>query len=77
MAVAAIEMQRALILGLHTGQRQGDLLRLPWSGYDGVRITLRQGKAQRGECSARLSKSPARPRCGGCSTAWSVFRRWS
>jgi integrase len=46
MKVAPIEMQRALILGLHTGQREGDLLRLPWSGYDGVRISLRQGKAR-------------------------------
>ena len=48
MAVAPIEMQRAMILALHTGQRQGDLLRLPWSAYDGVKITLRQGKARRG-----------------------------
>jgi integrase len=48
MAVASIEMQRALILALHTGQRQGDLLRLPWSAYDGATITLRQGKARRG-----------------------------
>ena len=48
MKVAPIEMQRALILGLHTGQREGDLLRLPWSAYDGTRIKLRQGKARRG-----------------------------
>jgi integrase len=48
MKVAPVEMQRALILALHTGQREGDLLRLPWSGYDGVRISLRQGKARRG-----------------------------
>jgi integrase len=47
MKVAPIEMQRALILALHTGQRQGDLLRLPWSAYDGASITLRQGKAGR------------------------------
>jgi integrase len=51
MAVAPIEMQRALILGLHTGQRQGDLLCLPWSAYDGAAITLRQGKARRGRSS--------------------------
>ena len=31
MKVAPVEMQRALIIGLHTGQREGDLLRLPWS----------------------------------------------
>ena len=47
MAVAPIELQRALILALHTGQRQGDLLRLTWNNYDGVRITLRQGKTAR------------------------------
>jgi integrase len=34
----------ALMLALWTGQRQGDLLRLPWSAYDGLRIRLRQSK---------------------------------
>jgi hypothetical protein len=38
MKAAPIEMQRALILGLHTGQREGDILRMPWSAYDGSRI---------------------------------------
>jgi integrase len=33
-----------LLLALWTGQRQGDLLRLPWSGYDGTHIRLRQSK---------------------------------
>jgi integrase len=33
-----------LLLALWTGQRQGDLLRLPWSAYDGKHIRLRQGK---------------------------------
>ena len=33
-----------MMLGLWTGQRQGDLLRLPWSAYDGVHIRLRQSK---------------------------------
>ncbi len=62
MAVAPIEMQRAMILALHTGQRQGDLLRLPWSAYDGASITLRQGKAQRG-------KSPGPPVMVPCTAA--------
>jgi integrase len=44
MSVAPIELQRALILALHTGQRQGDLLRLTWGNYDGSLISLRQGK---------------------------------
>lgn len=34
----------ALLLALWTGQRQGDLLRLPWSAYDGRHIRLKQGK---------------------------------
>jgi len=42
--VAPIEMQQALILALNTGQREGDLLHLPWSAYDGSTIRLRQGK---------------------------------
>ncbi len=34
----------ALLLALWTGQRQGDLLVLPWSAYDGSTIRLRQSK---------------------------------
>jgi integrase len=33
MAVASEPLQRALVLALETGQRQGDLLILPWSAY--------------------------------------------
>jgi integrase len=58
MKVAPIEMQRALILGLHTGQRQGDLLRVPWSAYDGARISIRQGKARRGSKLGPLVEIP-------------------
>ncbi|HEX3216360.1 MAG TPA: tyrosine-type recombinase/integrase [Aestuariivirgaceae bacterium] len=47
MAVAPVELQRAMILALHTGQRQGDLLRLGWSNYDGIVLRLRQGKSRR------------------------------
>lgn len=47
MKVAPVEMQRALILALHTGQRQGDILRLTWGNYDGGLISLRQGKTGR------------------------------
>ena len=49
MKVAPIELQQALLLALHTGQREGDLLRLPWSAYDGKTIRLRQGKSRRGQ----------------------------
>jgi integrase len=36
-----------LVLALWTGQRQGDLLRLPWGAYDGTHIRLRQSKGGR------------------------------
>ncbi|WP_236728782.1 tyrosine-type recombinase/integrase [Methylobacterium sp. WSM2598] len=58
MRVAPIELQRALIMALHTGQRQGDLLVLPWSAYDGTAITLRQGKSARGGRVAPLVTIP-------------------
>ncbi len=41
---APAHLHLPLLLALWTGQRQGDLLRLPWSGYDGTYIRLRQGK---------------------------------
>jgi integrase len=34
----------AMLLAIYTGQRQGDLLRLPWSAYNGAEIKLRQRK---------------------------------
>jgi integrase len=37
------------MLALWTGQRQGDLLRLPWSAYDCHFIRLRQRKGKRGK----------------------------
>ena len=62
MSVAPIEMQRALILALHSGQRQADLLRLPWSAYNGSTIALRQGKARRG-------RQPGPPVIAPCTAA--------
>lgn len=44
VAKANSEMRLAFGLALNTGQRQGDLLRLPWSAYDGARIRLTQNK---------------------------------
>jgi integrase len=58
MRVAPVELQRALIIALHTGQRQGDILRLPWSAYDGTAITLRQGKNARRGRTAPLVTIP-------------------
>jgi integrase len=48
------EMQLALILALHTGQRQADIRRMAWSNYDGQRITVRQGKSRRDGKPGRL-----------------------
>jgi integrase len=41
---APAQLHLPLLLALWTGQRQGDLLRLPWSAYDGDHIRLRQSK---------------------------------
>jgi integrase len=41
---APAHLHLPLLLALWTGQRQGDLLRLSWSAYDGTHIRLRQGK---------------------------------
>jgi integrase len=62
-----------LMLALWTGQRQGDLLRLPWSAYDGQFIRLRQRKGKRGkgrrvkipvgtETAKQAAKQPIRSR---------------
>jgi len=44
---APAHLRLALMLALWTGQRQGDLLSLPWSAYDGRYIRLRQSKGGR------------------------------
>lgn len=46
-AVADEDVRLAFELALGTGQRKGDLLKLPWSAYDGQRIRFRQGKRRR------------------------------
>lgn len=44
MSAASEPLRLAMMLALWTGQRQGDLLRLTWSAYDGEWIRLKQGK---------------------------------
>ena len=39
-SVASPELGLGLLLALWTGQRQGDILRLTWSQYDGTHIRL-------------------------------------
>jgi integrase len=58
LVVASLEMQLAMVLALHTGQRQGDILRLAWNQYDGTSISLRQGKRRRLGRSAPLIRVP-------------------
>lgn len=43
---APLELQRAMILAIHTGQRYGDLIRLRWSDFDGGTIRLKQNKTE-------------------------------
>ncbi|MGS4887047.1 tyrosine-type recombinase/integrase [Roseibium sp. MB-4] len=54
LRVASPQMKLAMVLALHTGQRQGDILQMAWSNYDGERISLRQGKSRRGKVEGRL-----------------------
>ncbi|WP_342745218.1 tyrosine-type recombinase/integrase [Vannielia litorea] len=44
MQVAPPHLRLAFLLALWTGQRQGDLLRLTWSAFDGACIRLKQSK---------------------------------
>jgi integrase len=44
LRAAPEHMRLPILLAAWTGQRQGDLLRLPWSAYDGSYIRLRQSK---------------------------------
>ena len=41
---APVHLYLPLLMGAWTGQREGDLLRLPKSAYDGKRVKLRQSK---------------------------------
>jgi integrase len=42
--VAPPVLRLPMLLAINTGQRQGDLRRLPWSAYDGTVIKIRQRK---------------------------------
>lgn len=58
MGVAAPEMQLAMVLALHTGQRQADIRSLAWTNYDGEAIRLRQGKSRRAGREGKLITIP-------------------
>ena len=57
MKDAPIELQRVMILALHTGQRYSDLIHLRWSDFDGESLQLTQSKTSarvRVHCTAAL-----------------------
>jgi integrase len=55
ISTASPEMAHSFVLALNTGQRQGDLLRLTWTAYDGSTLSLRQSKTN---ASVRLRMTP-------------------
>ncbi len=46
LAKAPMHLHAALVLGLWTGQREQDLLDLPWAAYGGKKIRLKQRKTR-------------------------------
>lgn len=46
-AVVPKEIRRIIMVAIWTGQREGDILRLGWSNYDGKHIRLKQSKGGR------------------------------
>jgi integrase len=42
---AAGHMALPILIGLYTAQRRADVIKMPWSAYDGRTITLKQSKA--------------------------------
>ena len=53
-AVASPELQFALLLALWTGQRQGTLIDIAWSQYDGTHMRLQPNKQRRGKKKKRI-----------------------
>lgn len=58
LSLANPEIEIALLMALWTGQRQGDLLALPWSAYDGKFIRFRQSKSGRKGKKGKAVKVP-------------------
>ena len=60
---APAHLHLPLLLALWTGQRQGDLLRLPWSAYNGASIRLRQSQDRRPRRDPGRRAAQGRARC--------------
>lgn len=54
LAVLPEHLRRPVILALYTGQRRGDLIAMPWSAYDGVKIRVVQEKTKKHTQSQKL-----------------------
>jgi integrase len=52
--VASRELQFALLLALWTGQRQGTLIAMTWSQYDGTHLRLQPNKQRQGKRKKRI-----------------------
>jgi integrase len=52
--VASAELQFALLMALWTGQRQGTLIGITWSQYDGTHVRLQPNKQRRGKKKKRI-----------------------
>jgi integrase len=68
LAKAGPQLRLPFLLALWTGQRRGDVLRMPWGAYDGATIRLTQSKGKRrvvvpvtADLKAVLDKTSARP----------------
>ncbi|MDB5609829.1 MAG: hypothetical protein JWP25_6729 [Bradyrhizobium sp.] len=53
-AVASPELVLGLLMALWTGQRQGTLIDIAWSQYDGTHIRLQPNKQRRGKKKKRI-----------------------
>lgn len=58
IVVASPELMLAVMIALYTGLRQGDILRLPWTAYDGHFITTTVAKTSRERSRARKVEIP-------------------
>lgn len=65
-AKATRHMHLALMLALWTGQRQGDLLRLTWTAYDGEKLRISKSKDRCARAHSR--RSAVEGRVGGCAS---------
>jgi integrase len=67
--------RRVVVLGMHTGQRRGDLIAMTWGQYDGASIRLRQQKTRRHHSDAPAMVIPLSPEARAALDAWRAERQ--